>query len=481
MKACSKLAVGGLVLGLSMPAVAEVSRAEVEALRAEIAQLRAQQAQQTDNWMNERRAAEVRAIVQEVLADAETRASLLQEGMYAGHNGSKFFLQSADGGYLMEVDGQIQLRYTYNRRNGSHSSVIDSFGYSDDSNVAGFELRRTKIQFSGHIADPRLKYALRLSVDRYDNVVEADRIVIGYQFGNFYLWGGEDKAPFTREELVSSAYQLAAERSVVGEVFSVDRAQGVGLVWHDPAFLNDSLKVQVMVNDGLRSGDGATSSNPFTQYYVDSLGDTYYRYTNKSFSGDASDFAVTARADVRLAGQWEQWKDFTSFPGEEFAAFVGGAIHWEVGRTGDTLLNNDFFMWTLDASVEVNGLNAFAAIYGMHTDNEGGVKDYDIYGFVIQGGYNIAVGDDSFEPFVRYEYIDLDGAASDAGLTDDDTINLITFGANYYLNRHSAKVTVDIVWVLDPMPYGFSGQGLLADLTGEDDQVVFRGQFQLLY
>ncbi len=466
------------MLGLSMPALGqEVSRAEVEALKAEIAQLRAQQGQATDSWMNERRAAEVRAIVQEVLADADTRASLLQEGMYAGHNGSKFFLQSADGGFLMEIDGQIQLRHTYNSRE-------DAVAPDEDNHSAGFELRRTKLQFSGHIADPRIQYAVQLSVAHYDNVVEADKIVIGYQLtDSIYIWGGEDKGPFSREEITSSRYQLAAERSYVSEFFNLDRVQGVGLIWQDPAVLNDMLRVHLMINDGLRSGDGSTGVNPFTQ--SDSFGaQTTTRGTTKRFNEDASDFAFTARVDLRLAGEWAQMRDFTSFPGEEFAAFIGGAIHYEVGRTGDVFLNNDFFMWTIDGSIEVNGLNAFAAFYGMHTDNEtqfAGVQDFDVYAFVIQGGYNIAMGDDSIEPFIRYEWMDFDGAVTDFGINEDNTINLVTFGANYYLHRHNAKFTFDIVWALDPIPFTLQGQGLLADAMGEEDQIVLRTQFQLLF
>jgi phosphate-selective porin OprO/OprP len=479
------LTIGGLVLGLSMPTAAqEVSRAEVEALKAEIAQLRSQQAQQTDSWMNERRAQEVRQIVQEVLSDADTRASLLQEGMYAGHNGSKFFLQSADGGFLMEIDGQIQFRHVYNRRSGdlSDGGGFEQFnnfavGVPADKHSAGFELSRTKIQFSGHIADPRIKYAVRLAVDRYDNYVQADRIMIGYQLtDSLFIWAGEDKGPFTREEITDSRYQLAAERSYIGEFFSLDVVQGVGVIWQDANVLNDMLRAHVMVNDGMRSGDGWTSTNPFTQEE---------RFTWKAFNEDAADFAITARADVRLAGEWSQMKDFTSFPGEEFAAFVGAALHWEVGRTGDTFLNNNFFMWTVDGSVEMNGLSLYAAVMGMHTDNEtqfAGVRNFDLYGFVVQGAYNIAMGDNSLEPFVRYEYMDFDGAVTDFGMNTKNHLNIFTVGANYYLNRHAAKFTFDIVWALDPIPANSLGaQGLLADLAGEDDQVVLRTQFQLLF
>jgi hypothetical protein len=52
--------------------------AELQALKAEVARLRAENG---DSWLNQRRAEEVKSLVHEVLADADTRASLAGEGM----------------------------------------------------------------------------------------------------------------------------------------------------------------------------------------------------------------------------------------------------------------------------------------------------------------------------------------------------------------------------------------------------------------
>ena len=52
-----------------------------------------------DNWMTEERAEEVRSLVRDVLADADTRASLLQSGMTAGYDDG-FMIGSTDGNFL---------------------------------------------------------------------------------------------------------------------------------------------------------------------------------------------------------------------------------------------------------------------------------------------------------------------------------------------------------------------------------------------
>ena len=42
-----------------------------------------------------------------MIADAESRASLLEGGLTAGHDGSNFYLSSADGQYLMQIFEQL--------------------------------------------------------------------------------------------------------------------------------------------------------------------------------------------------------------------------------------------------------------------------------------------------------------------------------------------------------------------------------------
>ncbi|MCH7546675.1 MAG: hypothetical protein IID30_09780, partial [Planctomycetes bacterium] len=52
-----------------------------EVMMGEIDELRAKT---QDNWLTEHRAEEIRILVQDVLADADTRSSLLQDGLIAG-------------------------------------------------------------------------------------------------------------------------------------------------------------------------------------------------------------------------------------------------------------------------------------------------------------------------------------------------------------------------------------------------------------
>jgi len=462
--------VGALLAGLTAPVLGAQDgqgdaalRTEVQQLRAEVAELRQQQDQ---DWMTQRRAEEVKTLIRDVLSDAETRSSLLQEGMSAGHDGENFYLQSGDGGFRLNLAGQIQTRFIYNNRDDS-----------TDDHEFGFEVPRAKLHAFGHIANPRIGYSLRFNLEVGDtdinsqNNLGVEEALITYDLNdNLTIWGGETKDPFLREELVSSANQLAVERSLVNEVFTMGYVQGIGVDW----MASDNLRVRGSINDGIRSGEA------FNQSGADIAKNNVNN--DKPFDGDNTDFAATGRVDYKLAGMWEQADDFNAWSGEEMSAFVGAAGHYEIGETGSAGTNDDFWSWTVDASLTNQGWTAFAAVNGLHTDYEGG-NDRDLLGFVGQAGYNI---DDTWEPFVRYEYLDLDSSA-----LNEDQLNLVTVGVNWFNDKNNAKFTADVVWALDEIPTLGAGSnntndaasrlGLLTDTADEDNQLALRLQYQLLF
>lgn len=437
----------GMALAVAAAALAGTARAdtaaELEQMRQEMAAMRAElqslRAAQGENWLNERRAEEVKALVREVLSDAELRKSLQGGGLTAGYD-KGFFLASDDGTFRLNVWGQIQFRHITTFRDGS----------SDDME-AGFQARRTKVGFNGHVGDPRFTYDIILSADRGSGSIGLE----SFQAGVNVMEGvtvafGKMKVPFNREWIMSDKVQLAVERSSVNAYFSPSYAEGVQVSW-DAA---DFLKLTGMVHDGW----GSDTSD---------------------FNADNTDLALTGRVDVKLAGDWKQAKEFAAWSGEPLAAFVGAAVHYEVAETGSTADNDKFLAWTVDGLVKWEGLNVFASFSGLHTDYEAD-PNVDDYGLVVQGGYMVIP--DKLEPFVRYELLMLD---------DEPDVNILTVGANYYIRKHNAKLSVDVVWVMDPMDIGsnyrFSGQGnpngsgLGLIGSTEEDMVAVRAQFQLLF
>ncbi len=488
----SRLVATAAVCGLSSVAFAgdapsadlQSMRTEMQAMKAELNELRASK-QQT--WLNERQAEEVKGLIREVLADADSRSSLAGDGMTAGiSNKGKIFLQSDDGSFLMNVAGQIQFRWIANLQDGA----------SDEAD-SGFQVRRAKLKFGGHIADPKLTYALTLETTRDgssttavtgvtgtdtdasadidtiatttgsvsssgfgDGDVGIDEVWFGYKFDdNWSIKAGVMKLPFLRQELTSSSRQLAVDRASVTEFFTLNQSEQVQV-----AYKADQFKVVAAVSDG-SNGDW---NNP---------------------TADTTEIALTVRGDVLIDGDWGQMKDGSAWEGEDFAAFVGAAMHYEIGDGNNGGAAN-YFGWTVDGSIETNGLGVMAALMGGHIDPDAaGTPSRDMYGFLLEAGYQVIPNE--LEPFIRWEFIDSESAT---GASQEAQI--ITIGANYYFKKHNAKFTMDLVYVYDgddtlsSNPYGSSatssGIGMSSSAFGTggtalDEFIALRAQFQLLF
>ena len=414
-----------------------IEDANIAELRALVADLQDQvqmlKAQDSATWLTQQRAAEIRGLVQDVLADADTRASLLQGGMTAGYDRG-FFLASADGNYRLNISGRLQFRYVYNNQDNSA-----------DDNRWGFEMRRTRLQFAGHVINPNWTYQIQGDFNRDGGGFTLLDGVIGHKFENgMTVRVGQFKAPFNREELVSSSRQLAVDRSLVNSRFNVGRAQGIELA----AQLGENIRVAGMISDGARS-----LNTPWQAY------DT--------------EFAITGRVDFLAAGNFRQFADFSSWDGEEFGLLIGAAAHYQKDEYG-TIAGPEVedFRWTIDGSAKFGNFSLFAAVIGRHLSADN-AADADQYGIVVQGGLFIVPNE--WEIFARYEWGDDD--------TSSEDLSVLTGGVTRYWARHNLKWTTDVGYGLNQVSSGWasSSLGWRADPAGEDGQLVVRSQLQLAF
>jgi hypothetical protein len=429
------LSIGATTLGdVTTDSNGEDLRAEIAALRAEVAQLRS-----GDDWLSEARADEMRMLVADVVADADTRASLQGSGSTAGWDNG-FFLASADGNYRLNVGGVMQFRMVY--------SVMDDDPGIDNYKRA-FENTRTKLDFSGHVIDPSWNY--RVTMDFGDAEGSSGSATLQNAYfvkswdNGWAIKGGQFKLPVLREESIESFHQLAVDRSLVNEAFNQDYSQGVALMYQGEAF-----------GWGLAISDGAASRN--TQAVATNPTDT--------------EFSFSTRIDWLASGAWEQFADFTSMPGSEMGMLFGGAVHYQNGEYGDIRSPElEIWQWTLDAQMEFDGANIFVAFVGTHTEGDG-ISDTDQYGLVVQGGMFLS---DITELFLRYEWGDDDSSADD--------LSIITFGFNNYYAKHNLKSSVDFGFGINEVTSVWASPdvGWRANAPGNDGQFVLRAQMQLLF
>ncbi|MHC4991039.1 MAG: porin [Planctomycetota bacterium] len=364
--------------------------------------------------------AAVRALIDDILEDADARTQRLDADADAGWDGG-FFLRSTDGNFSLQVGGRLQVRFVYNRRD------------SPDRDRWGFEVRRLRLDLAGHVVDPRLQYRVQLANTGTGGTRLNDSFVRWAPAGELAIRAGRYRPPLLREERVSSKRQLAAERSLVRSAFIQQRAIGI-----EVAGRHERLRWQAALMDD--NGGGLDEDEIWL---------------------------ASTRLEVLLGGRWSHLTDFTSFPTDEGGptlALGGGVLYRDDDAAGERR-----WRWTADASGEWAGVNAFVAFVGNHTD---GVESLDQYGLVVQGGVFVTSG---VELFARYEWGDSDTAAPD--------LSVVTVGVNGYIARHDLKWTVDVGYGLDEVAefWASSGAGWRADEPGDDGQIVVRTQFQLIF
>ena len=374
---------------------------------------------------------EVRALVGEMLADAQTRSSLLggDAATTAGHN-KGFFLASADGSFKMVFSGYIQLRYIAMFRDEGNAPTGNGAG-NDNEFEGGFQNRRTRLKFAGNVVNPDLTYALQGEFGDTSNggnffLRDAN---FTYQLGSgWFIKGGQYKLPFIREEYMDDSKRLAVEGSQATAAFNQGRSQGVEL-----GFKKDNYRVLLDFSDGLNSlnTDFATAAgapNPAE-----------------------TDYAFTGRVDWSPNGKVSDFDEFTSQRDAPWVFNLGGAVHVQgssntrgAGGAADlTLLG-----YTADAMLKGGGWSFYAQFMGMsaHRPNvppQIAAASTDDYGLMLQASYRFLKND---EAFFRYDATFYD---SDRGFVDDRQ-DFVTFGWDHYFAGHAAKLTVNIEIALQP-------------------------------
>ncbi|MCA9312433.1 MAG: hypothetical protein KDA21_14565, partial [Phycisphaerales bacterium] len=278
---------------------------------------------------------EIRAMVAEIMAESQSRTSLLAAD--AGHDGH-FHVSDGSGDFRLQIEGQIQFRYTANFRDDD--DVVNS-----DSFESGFSASRTALAFSGSVfSDPGFIYRVSGNFDRADGGFDLEDAYVGHAFDNgLILIFGQLRMPVLWEDVLNDQYSLAVDQSVVNGVFRQDRSQGIWL-----HYSTDDWRMWVGFSDGIRS-------------------------ENTDFATDGSDWALTTRWEYKFDGEWSQFDQFSSAPGSDLGIKGALATHWQGGPDGDPAVTDTLIgAYTADLMVEGDGWNLYGAAVGLYVEPDGG-------------------------------------------------------------------------------------------------------------
>jgi len=451
---------------------------QIAELKQELAQLKQENSQ---DWLTEQRSAEIRGIVQDVLADADTRTSLQSSGAMAGYNNG-FFLASPDGNFSLKIGGQVQIRWTLNHAKAGYSAGAPVGAENANLNTQwGFENRRTKLNFEGNVFSKDWTYRVRAAFNQgttmpgnaADGAAAIDFAYIEKSMDNgMSIRVGQFHAPWMREVLVDSAYQLAAERSVLAGLFGQGYSQGIQVGYQ---------------TEGMRFTGGAFDGIGGQNSTFTSGGN--YNSQNTNWDNTRTNYSFAGRAEFKISGDWSQFNDFSSAKGSEAGMMAGVAAVYQRANWNSTVSSSKMFGVTGDFTWDFGGASLFASGVWVNNEDPTGNKN-NPWGVSVQGGYFVT---EDAELFARYEFINYDTPDTGVG---SNKYNGMTVGANYFFNAN-VKLTCDFTYNLkslsgDNANGALNGAGLRQDSFengagfgpangGNDGQYVVRAQLQLLF
>jgi hypothetical protein len=388
-------------------------QARLDTAEARIAELAANQ---NADWMTEQRSEQIRGLVQDVLSDADTRASLQGDGATSGYNNG-FFIQSADGKWSMTINGVFQERFTY----------LDA-----TAGNWGFENTRTLLNFSGDIAGSAY-YNMRLGWSPYDMSGDDGAGAAGsgqsanlqWAYGGFDLNDtmtlqlGSQKYDVQRSWIVNVEDQMMIERSLSTRSWNTSTVtNGVKLLVDQ-----DNFRGNIMLSNA--SGVG----------------------TSTAYTANNEGWGVSLRGEFLMEGDWSQFDGIGSSAGEAGGSMLGVGYALLSDAIGGT---DDAWVLSADYSYDADGWSLMAAV----TTGEQTVGE-TMVGFDVQFGYWM---NDTDQLYVGWDRLDMDN-----GTEDLDTLSI---GVNHHMSDNT-KLSFGLGYGLnDPATYVGAGHTSANGWTG---------------
>jgi len=301
-------------------------------------------------WLDDTRADEIRGLIHDVLADADSRAS--------------FQGRRANSPVSVNVHGFAQTRWAYNH---NATEGVD--------NTHGFSVPRVRLIVSGDIYDWKYKISGQWGDGSDFELKDAYTDYSGLRIGQF-------KSPFMKEVLTPQTDTLAIERSVISNQFGQGRSQGIQYS-RDIGFATAT----VAYTDGFNSANGAGVANAYsltgrvdadvTNWLNFGVAGSYNNLDTISYNTWTVD-ATATYGDLEFSGAYVATSgDFvgndwgTVWTGAyNFTDDVQGFVQYENGHLEgvDTDLSiatvgvnyavNDNIKWTTDFGKSFNGIDA---------------------------------------------------------------------------------------------------------------------------
>ena len=407
-------------------------QSEIDELRSEINDYRSSLGTMT---ISEQRAASIRDLVADTLADAGSRTSLQHsdEPTFPSKWNS---IETRDGNFSLNTSFYAQIDWIYNNRGNQQT----------DGSAWGIGIRRCRLNFSGHVIDPTWNYFVRLSFGS-DGTGSVGAAYIEKDLGEGWsMQAGLLFAVFSLEEDISNTEELGADLSFVAGQFDTELVNGV--LAHYEA---DDYRFWLTYSNGARQVD------------VDPL--------KNNMQG------VLFRGEYKFFGNWDDLYDFNPQPDNTDPGLMLGAgatYHWGNYDSANPNPNDRVFgpetYLTADLTWQMPGFSIMSCAYYQDSPNAGNFGGTrwagvgQITGFVLP----------RLQLYARGEW----GMIRNS---DQNDIRVLTVGTSFYPNKSSnVKISAEFIQTWGSTLY-WELDGNLGFINTEANQSIFRTQLQVAF
>ncbi|MCX4247809.1 porin [Paraliomyxa miuraensis] len=346
--------------------------------------------------------------------------------------GNGLALESKDGRFALATRLRAQFLYTL-----EHEDATDETSH-------GFQIRRARLQFKGHVFGEHNKFKTELALSPRDMGHDGDTTrrtpILDWYFDFDYLRDltvrvGQYKVPFSRQRVVSSGDLELVDRSLANGEFNLDRDVGIDLRSKDFRGLG---KLRYYAGVYLGEGRDPFQTSNFDMFY---LGRVEVLPLGKFEDYEEGDFERTLRPRLSLGAAY---------------GYVDGGIG-NRGNRGSTPSDGgttDTHNVTADLMFKIAGFSLFADVYYRQGHrNFGDATVIDDMGDEVLAPREMArdglgwsatasylVPRVPFQIAARYGQIGpLDSARSALGRRDE-----VGGGMSYYFAGHPLKLQLDV-------------------------------------
>lgn len=348
---------------------------------------------------------------------AESKESAIKLGY--GKKGTE--ISTSDGRFLIQIQWRLQFRYSFPFEDDPQT--IEEFDQQEESS---FRVRRGRMKVGGHAYRPWLKYYLeydfpstnlldwRFTLEKYDAL---------------QLRVGQWKANFNRERVASSGEQQFAERSIINDVFTIDRQEGIMVMGH----ILEGSPGDSWYHLGVFTGTGrGSSSNDDSEMMW--LTRYQWNFLKRDLELAESDTeyhekpaASVAAAAVRNRSPFTK---FSSSGGSQLPGFEDGTIG-----------QYSIVQWLFETALKYRGFSFQNENHWKKIEDHSNLKTTRLRGSYLQAGYFlhylISAIPKPLEFAARWAYVDSDTSRP------QDTRNEYTVGLNWFFKGHHNKLTLD--------------------------------------